>query len=92
MRCTLRWRWPEPRYTDECRVLVCRDKPGVAASPDETPSLLKIPKTRKLYESAGGFHAQQFSALWKGCYVVVWAKVDLGSTLLWSEPLVLGKV
>jgi hypothetical protein len=92
VRCTLRWRWPEPRYTDECRVLVCRDKPGAAASPDETPSLLKIPKTRELYESAGGFHAQQFSALWKGCYVVVWAKVDLGSTSLWSEPLVLGRV
>lgn len=92
VRCTLRWKWPEPRHTDECRVLLCRSKPAATASPDETASLLKIPKTRELYQSAGGYHAQQVNALWKGCYAIVWAKVDLGQTVLWSEPLILGKV
>ena len=31
-------------------------------------------------------------AAWKGCYVVVWARIDLGNDVIWSEPLVLGKV
>lgn len=92
VRCTLRWKWPEPRHSDECRVLLCRSKPSATASPDDTASLLKIPKTRELYQSAGGYHAQQVNAIWKGCYAVVWAKVDLGETALWSEPLILGKV
>ncbi|NQW48228.1 MAG: hypothetical protein HQ464_10745, partial [Planctomycetes bacterium] len=73
-------------------VLLCRSKPSTTASPDDTASLLKIPKTRELYQSAGGYHAQQVNAIWKGCYAVVWAKVDLGETALWSEPLILGKV
>lgn len=92
VRCTLRWKWPEPRYSDECRVLLCRSKPSATASPDDTASLLKIPKTRELYQSAGGYHAQQVNTQWKGCYVVVWSKVDLGRIVLWSEPLTLGKV
>jgi hypothetical protein len=92
LRCTVRWKWPDSRFTDECRVLLCRNKPAANVSPDETASLLKIPKTRELYQSGGGFLTQQVSTAWKGCYVVVWAKIDLGATTLWSEPLVLGKV
>jgi hypothetical protein len=88
----LRWKWPEARFTDECRVVLCRSRPATAASPDETPSLLRIPKTRELYQAAGGYHAQQIDPAWKGCYVVVWARLDLGETEAWSEPLVLGKV
>jgi len=91
-RCVFRWKWPDPRFTDECRLLLCRSKPAAAATPEETPSQLKIPKTRELYQSAGGFHAQQVNVAWKDCYAVVWARIDLGSTVLWSEPLVLGRV
>lgn len=91
-RCVFRWRWPEPRFTDECRLLLCRSKPVAAASPDDTPSLLRVPKTRDLYESAGGFHAQQIKAAWRDCYAIVWARIDLGATTLWSEPIVLGRV
>jgi hypothetical protein len=91
-RCVFRWKWPDPRFTDECRLLLCRSKPAAAASPEDTPSLLKIPKTRELYQSAGGFHAQQVGAAWQDCYAVVWARIDLGAVTLWSEPLVLGRV
>jgi len=92
LRCILRWKWPEPRFTDECRVLICRNRPAERASPDAVTAVLKIPKTRELYQSGGGYHTQQIDAAAKGCYAVVWARIDLGSETLWSEPLVLGKV
>jgi hypothetical protein len=92
VRCVLRWKWPEPRFTDECRVLICRNRPADGTTPDAIAAVLKIPKTRELYQSGGGYHAQQLDAMAKGCYVVVWARIDLGSESLWSEPLVLGKV
>lgn len=91
-RCVFRWKWPAPRFTDECRLLLCRSVPPAAASPDDTPSLLKVPKTRELYQSAGGFHAQQVSSTWRDCYAVVWARIDIGAVTLWSEPLILGRV
>ncbi len=91
-RCVFRWKWPDPRFTDECRVLICRSRPAEGVSPDDAASLLRIRKSRELYQSAGGFHTQQIDAAWRGSYVVVWARIDLGSDSLWSEPLVLGKV
>jgi hypothetical protein len=91
-RCVFRWKWPAPRFTDECRLLLCRSMPPAAASPDDTPSLLKVPKTRELYQSAGGFHAQQVSSTLKDCYAVVWARIDIGAATLWSEPLILGRI
>jgi hypothetical protein len=92
LRCVLRWKWPDPRFTDECRVLICRNRPPDGATPETAAAVIKIPKTRELYQSGGGYHAQQLDAAAKGCYVVVWARVDIGSESLWSEPLVLGKV
>jgi hypothetical protein len=91
-RYVFRWKWPDPRFTDECRAVICRSRPPAGASPEETASLLRIRKSRELYQSAGGYHAQQIDAAWKGAYVVVWALIDLGTDSLWSEPLVLGKV
>lgn len=92
LRVVFRWKWPEPRFTEDCRVVLCRSRPDPAASPEDTPCLFRISKTRELYQSAGGYHAQQVDPAWKGCYVVVWARLDLGATTLWSEPLLLGKV
>jgi hypothetical protein len=92
VRCVLRWKWPEPRFSDECRVFICRNRPAPSATPETATAVLKIPKTRELYQSGGGYHAQQLDVTTKGCYAVVWARVDLGTESLWSEPLVLGKV
>jgi len=91
-RCTMRWNWPELRFTDECRVLVCRNRPTADESPDLIKAWIDFPMTREMYQSAGGFRRQSIDPTWRGAYVVVWAKVDLGTDVLWSEPLVLGKV
>ena len=91
-RCELRWKWPESRFSDECRVLLCRNRPAASQSPDGIAAWLKFPMTRDMYQQAGGYRIVHADAAWKGCYVVVWARIDLGSNVLWSEPLVLGKV
>lgn len=91
-RCTMRWNWPEVRFSDECRVMICRHRPVAGESPDSISAWLDFPMTREMYQSAGGFRRQKIDATWQGSYVVVWAKIDLGSEVLWSEPLVLGKV
>ena len=89
---TVRWKWPESRFSDECVVVLCKNKPRQSDVPSDVDALIRIPNTRALYESAGGFHSQQVNAAWAGCYVVVWAKVDFGEDVLWSEPFVIGKV
>ena len=91
-RCTMRWAWPDLRYTDECRVIVCRNRPTAKESPDTIKGWIDFPMTREMWQSAGGFRRQVIDAAWRGSYVVVWAKIDLGSEAFWSEPLVLGKV
>lgn len=91
-RYVFRWKWPDARFTDECRLAICRNMPPESISPDEVAALLRIRKTRELYQSAGGYHPQEIDAAWKGAYVVVWARIDLGENALWSEPLVLGRV
>jgi hypothetical protein len=91
-RCVFRWKWPDPRFTDECRVLICRSRPSDGGSPEEAASVPRIRKFREPYQSAGGYDAQQIDPAWKGAYVVVRARVDLGADVPWSEPLVPGKV
>jgi hypothetical protein len=88
----MRWAWPDLRYTDECRVIVCRNRPTAKESPDTIKGWIDFPMTREMWQSAGGFRRQVIDAAWRGSYVVVWAKIDLGSEAFWSEPLVLGKV
>jgi hypothetical protein len=91
-RCTMRWNWPEQRFTEECRVMVCRNRPAAGESPDTIKGWVDFPMTREMYQSAGGFRRHVIDAAWQGAYVVVWAKIDLGAESFWSEPLVLGKV
>ena len=91
-RCTMRWNWPEQRFVDECRVMVCRHRPVAGESPDGIKGWVDFPLTREMYQSAGGFRRHVIDAAWQGSYVVVWAKIDLGDESFWSEPLVLGKV
>lgn len=91
-RYVFRWKWPDARFTDECRLAICRNTPPDGISPEEVAALLRIRKTRELYQSAGGYHPQEIDAAWKGAYVVIWARIDLGAETLWSEPLVMGRV
>jgi serine/threonine protein kinase len=91
-RCKLSWQWPAARFTDECAVLLCRNRPAAGESPEGIAAWHKFQMTRENFEKAGGSKMVHAEAAWKGAYVVVWARIDLGDEVLWSEPLVLGKV
>lgn len=91
-RYTIKWNWPAVRFSDECHVMICRQRPAQRDTPDSIDCLLNFEMTREMYQAAGGLCRQSIPPAWQGSYVVVWAKINLGSTLLWSEPLVLGKV
>jgi serine/threonine protein kinase len=91
-RCRLSWQWPAARFTDECAVLLCRNRPAAGESPEKITAWHKFQMTRENFEKAGGSKTVHAEAAWKGCYVVVWARIDLGDEVMWSEPLVLGKV
>jgi hypothetical protein len=91
-RCRLKWRWPERRFTDECMVVISREKPSATSVPSAVGPLLSFPVTRESYEIGGGFRTVQAKPDWKGGYITVWAKLDLGADTLWSQPLVLGRI
>lgn len=92
IRCVLRWKWPEPRFTDECHVAVCRNRPQAKDTPDTVRPLQFFTMTRDMYQTAGGYRVVNAEKSWSGCYVVVWSRLDLGAEVFWSEPLVLGVV
>jgi hypothetical protein len=73
-------------------VLLCRNRPAAGDSPEGIAAWHKFQMTRENFEKAGGSKTVHAEAAWKGAYVVVWARIDLGDEVLWSEPLVLGKV
>lgn len=91
-RCTMRWNWPDNRFSDECHIAICRHRPVQGDSPDSHPTWLSFRVTREMYQTGGGYRRQTIDPAWLGSYVVVWAKIDLGRDVLWSEPLLLGKV
>lgn len=39
-KCTLRWRWPESRFTNECRITVGKKRPQLNDSPETIPAFL----------------------------------------------------
>lgn len=86
------WQWPEPRFSDQCLVAVCRNRPRPGDDPRRSETLLRIPVDRKSYEEGGGSRLLHVEDDWQGSYVAVWAIVDVGFQTFVSEPLVLGRL
>jgi hypothetical protein len=86
----LRWTWPERRFTDWCRVAVCRGRVGPTARPDDVAPLYAQAVSRTDYEAAGGAVPLAAEPAWDGATAVVWAEIDVGYRRAASAPLVLG--
>lgn len=86
------WQWPEPRFTDQCLVAVCRHRPRPGDDPRRSDTLVRIPVDRKSYEEGGGSRLLHAEDDWQGSYLAVWALVDVGFQTFASEPLVLGRL
>jgi hypothetical protein len=88
----LAWQWPEPRYSEQCIVALCRNLPARGDDPRQLAALIRLPVDRKSFEEGGGSRILHVEADWLGSYVVVWAMIDAGFHIFPSEPLVLGRL
>ncbi|MGH7134111.1 MAG: hypothetical protein ACREHD_00130, partial [Pirellulales bacterium] len=48
------WQWPEPRYSDQCIVTLCRNLPHRGEDPRQLSALIRLPVDRKSFEEGGG--------------------------------------
>lgn len=87
-----RWRWPTPRFTDQCLLGIVRNPPRKTDDPRTMPMMEQTIVTRKSYESASGSRRIHPLPEWEGCYVVVWAIIEAGFETFHSEPLTLGRI
>ncbi|HVX62425.1 MAG TPA: hypothetical protein VHC19_17535, partial [Pirellulales bacterium] len=86
------WQWPEPRFSDQCLLAVCRPHPAPGDDPRRSETLVRIPVDRRSYEEGGGSRLLHVEDDWQGGYVAVWAVVDVGFQTFVSDPLVLGQL
>ncbi len=86
------WQWPEPRYSEQCIVALCRSLPARGADPRQLDALIRLPVDRKSFEEGGGNRVLHVEPDWFGSYVVVWAMIDAGFHVFASDPLVLGRL
>ena len=90
--CRICWQWPEPRFTDQCLAVICRERPQPGDDPRRLDAFLRLPVDRKSYEEGGGSRLLHIEEAWQGAYLAVWALVDVGFETFASEPLVLGRL
>lgn len=91
-KVSIRWRWPEPRFGNSCRLLVTRQTPKSHTHPDDVESLYDTTITRDQWLE----HDSRFTITpqeeWLGANVIVWSVVELGYQTFHSEPLVVGQL
>ncbi len=86
------WQWPEPRFSEQCLLAVCRHHPAPGDDPRRSETLVRIPVDRRSYEEGGGSRLLHVEDGWQGSYLAVWAMVDVGFQTFVSDPLVLGRL
>lgn len=86
------WNWPEPRYSEQCVLAILKTAPTAGSHPQGVEALMRSKIDRKAWEDGGGSRVLHAAREWIGCYVAVWAIVDLGFRRFVSEPLVLGRI
>jgi hypothetical protein len=86
------WSWPQPRFAEECVLVICRDRPAPAIDPRTATVYLREWIDRARYEEGSGSFPVRVNPQWQRGYAVVWAVVNLGFDTFFSEPVVLGGV
>lgn len=90
IRC--RWSWPEPRFSECCRLNATRDEPLPDGDPHAAGLLQQVEIVRSQWEQAGGCYELDGEASLAGAWVSVRAVVDVGFEEFASWPLVLGRL
>jgi len=88
----LSWTWPAERFAEQCIIGVCRQTPGAGAGPDDVQTLLRLTVDRAACNARVGGVQLPVEADWDGAGVFVWAVIDLGFQVFYSQPLELGRI
>jgi len=87
----IRWRWPLPRFCQQCLVAACAAPPPTAGDPRQLPASFSQLLDRERYSRVGGRLVLD-AATPPGSYIAVWGLVDVGWEQFFSGPLVLGQL
>jgi hypothetical protein len=87
----LRWTWPAERISDVCHLAVCPQRPQPNEGPKDVEARFAAVFRREQYNPEAGFELE-VSPEWNQHHVVVWAEIDLGFEVMYSEPVVLGQL
>lgn len=88
----LRWTWPHPRFTDKCLIGVTKKPVRDIDRPDEINLEYQTILDRKAWEDGGGSYLFTQTPELSECYVTVWAVIDIGFSVYYSEPLPMGQL
>ena len=91
-RIRVAWHWPEPRISNRCCLMVCPETPKSHQSPVDIESVYSFTINRPEWDAAGQSHEFSLQPEWEGHHVVVWAVLDLGFQIYYTEPLDLGRL
>ncbi|MCY2988353.1 MAG: AarF/UbiB family protein [Planctomycetota bacterium] len=85
------WTWPPPRISNVCRLVFCKQRPRAQVPPDDVSAEYSVTVSREQWNPAVGLQVV-LQPEWEGSYVIVWAVVDLGYQIFFSEPLEVGQL
>ncbi len=87
----LRWQWPPSCVCDRCDLLVTSTKLGPHDLPEDAESLYRAQLDRPEGDCNGQLQVAPESG-WEGARIYLWARIDLGFQVFYSEPYQLGSV
>ncbi len=87
-----RWLWPEPRFTDRCRLVVAPHLPKPGANLDKLENHLAFTIERAAWEAGAGYRDVLVEKEWIGSHVLVWAVIDIQCQTFNTEPIVIGRL
>ena len=86
----VRWKWPDGRFTDRCRLVVAPKLPRPNSNLDNLENHVAFTIERSVWEAGDGYRDLPVEKEWVGCHVLVWAVVDIGFQTFNTEPLEIG--
>jgi serine/threonine protein kinase len=87
-----RWVWPDTRFADRCRLVVTPQLPKPNANLDNLSNHLAFTIDRNTWDAGAGYRDLLTEKEWIGCYVLVWAILDVGFQTFDTQPLQLGQL
>jgi hypothetical protein len=88
----LNWAWPKPAISRRCILTISHEHPRRFAIPEDLQLLHSVVVDRDRCDATTPTIKLPTVAAWHGAEMLVWAVIDLGFQVFYSEPLSLGRL